>query len=84
MNGVTLSYCYSGDYPTRGKRGRVLKESLDVWTCLGVNPLDMDRTPYWASERKHSQPPTMPHHHTLTASPVHHSFHQRTALFLSY
>ena len=28
-------------------------ESLDVWTCLGVNPLDMPRTPYWASEEKH-------------------------------
>ena len=25
-------------------------EFLDVWACLGVNPLDMSITPYWASE----------------------------------
>ena len=26
-----------------------------VWARLGVDPLDMPRTPYWATERKSSQ-----------------------------
>ena len=34
----------------------------------GVNPPHMPRTPYWASEDKHSQQPTMPYHSTLTSS----------------
>ena len=55
-----------------------------VWASLGVNPPDMPRTLYWASEVKHSQQPTMPSHPTLSSSSVHHSSHQRTALFLSY
>ena len=57
---------------------------LTVWECLGVNPLDMPRTPYWASEIKNaitrhalSTPPSR--HHLY----VHHSSHQWTALFLS-
>ena len=41
--------------------------------------IDMTRTPYQASEGKHSQQPTMQYHPTLTLS----SFHQRTALFLT-
>ena len=28
MNGVTHSYCYSGDHPTRGKRSSVLKKRI--------------------------------------------------------
>ena len=32
-----------------------------VWACLGVDPLDMPRTPYRASKGKHSQYPTMPY-----------------------
>ena len=36
------------------------KMSLDVGAYLGVNPPDMPRTSYWASEGKHSQIPTMP------------------------
>ena len=40
-----------------------------IWACLGVNPLDMPRSPYWASEGKH----TMTYHPTLTSSSVHHS-----------
>ena len=45
------------------------------WACLGVNPLDLPRTPYWTSKGKHS---------TLRSSSDHHSSHQWTALFLSY
>ena len=30
-------------------------KSLTVWACLGVDPLDMPRTPYRASEAKRSQ-----------------------------
>ena len=42
-------------------------ESLDVRASLGVNPLNMPRTAYLASEVKHSQQPTMPLYHlTLT------------------
>ena len=55
-------------------------ESLDIRACLGVNPLDMVRTPYWASEGKHS---TIPYQLTLTPSSVYHSTRHRTALFLS-
>ena len=50
--------------------------------CMsGGKSLDMPRTPYRASEGKHSQQPIMPYHLTLTSSSVHHSSHQRTALF---
>ena len=59
-------------------------ESMDIWACLGVNPLDMPRTPYWASEGKHSQQPSMPYHPIFTSSYVNHLSHQWTALFLSY
>ena len=38
-----------------------------LWTCLGVNPLDMPRSTYWTSEGKHTQKPTMPYHPTLTS-----------------
>ena len=81
MKGVTLSYCYSGDYPTQSS-GAVFEpynESLDVWACLGVNPLDIPRTQNWASEGKHSQKPTMLYHPTLTLSSVNHLSHQWTA-----
>ena len=47
------------------------KADLSVWACLGVNPLDMPRNPYWASEGKHSQQPTMFYHPILTSSSVH-------------
>ena len=30
-------------------------KSSAVWACLGVNPLDMPKTLYQASEGKHSQ-----------------------------
>ena len=55
------SYCYSGDYPTRGKRScskchgvlalncTAKLKSPAVWAC-GVDPLDMPRTPYQASD----------------------------------
>ena len=46
-------------------------ESLNVWPCLGVNPLDMSRTPYWASEAKHSQKTyhaLSPHPHVISTS----------------
>ena len=56
---------------------------LDVWACLGVNPLDMLKTPYWVGEEKYSQQPTMPYNPSLTSSSVHHSSHNSTALFLS-
>ena len=51
---------------------------------LGVDHLDMPRTPYWASEVKHSQKPTMAYDLTLTSSSVYYSSHQWNALFLSY
>ena len=56
---------------------------LDVWACLVVNPLNIPRTPYWASEEEHSKP-TMSYHPTLTSSAVYHSSYQWTAPFLSY
>ena len=40
----------------------VKPESPAVWACLGVDPLDMRRTPYRASKGKRSQYPTMPYH----------------------
>ena len=59
MTGVTLRYCYSGDYPTQGISELCFlgKNSLDAWVCLGLNPLDMPRTPYWASDGNHSHIP---------------------------
>ena len=59
-------------------------QSLDFWACLRVNPLDMPRIFYWASEGKQSQQPVIPYYPTLTSSSVHHSSHKWTALFLSY
>ena len=41
-------------------------DSLDVWACLRVNPLDMPRTTYRASEGEHSQNPPCP----MTLAPV--------------
>ena len=52
MKKVTLSYCYSGNYPTQGyaKSNGVSAlncianpKSPTVWACLGVNPLDIPR-----------------------------------------
>ena len=44
-------------------------ESLEVWAYLGVNLLDMSKTPYCVSEGEHSQsspcPITSPSHHHL-------------------
>ena len=37
------------------------KKTLDVRACMGLNPLDMPRTPYWASEGKHKIESTMPY-----------------------
>ena len=48
------------------------KPSLDAQACLMVNPIDMLRTPYWASEGKHWQQPTVLYHPTLTSSSVQH------------
>ena len=48
-------------------------EPLGVWACLAVNPLDMPRTPYWVSEKKHSQQPTTPDHPTLAPSSLNHT-----------
>ena len=59
MNGVTLSYCYSGI---------IIPEDSGAVFCiakpkspdrLGVNPLDMPRTPYRASE---GNPLSITHH----------------------
>ena len=36
--------------------------NVPLWSCLGVNPLVMPRTPYQASEGKRSKYPTMPYH----------------------
>ena len=56
MNRVTLSYCFSGDYVRPEYSGAVFcrkkRTSEHAW---GMNLLDMPRTPYWASEGKHSQ-----------------------------
>ena len=63
--------------------GAAFKQKKGVSGCLGMpggKSLDMPRTPYQASERKHSQQLTMPYHATLKSSSVHHSSHQRTAL----
>ena len=64
INGVTLSYSYSGNSsdptvaePLLNKLKRSLWTSGHAW---GLNPLDMPRTPYWASEGKHSQDPPCP------------------------
>ena len=58
------SYCYSGDYPTRGQRScakcprvqasncTAKPESPAFWACLGVDPLDMPRTTYSGEQRK--------------------------------
>ena len=42
--------------------GPVIPGRPTVWACLRVDPLDMPRTPYRASEGKRSQKPTMPYH----------------------
>ena len=41
--------------PTNRTSYRVKLKSPAVWACLGVYPLDMPKTPYRASEGKHSQ-----------------------------
>ena len=52
-------------------------KSPAVWACLGVNPLDMPRTPYRAREGKHSKTlhAISPHPHVICAW---------IALFLTY
>ena len=55
-----------------------LHSEIQVCSRLGLDPLDMPRTPYRASEGKRSQLPTMPYHTTLPSSSVHHSSHQLT------
>ena len=63
----------------------MLSKSPAVWACLGVDPLDMPRTPYRASKGKR---PSITHHALLppilASSSVHHSSHQLTTTFLSY
>ena len=58
--------------------------SPDVWACPGVNPLDMPRTPYWASEERRKTLSIT--HHALSPPPSHHhlyiiSSHQLTTTF---
>ena len=54
--GSDPSYCYSGDYPTRGPSFNIkLHSETQISGRLGVHPLDMPRTPYRASEGKRSQ-----------------------------
>ena len=50
-------------------------KSLDVWACLVVNPLEMPKTPYHASEGKHSVT-----HHAL--SPLSRSGDVSSAIWL--
>ena len=52
-----------------------------VWACLGVDPLDMPRTPYRASEGNVLNNPPCPITPTLTSSSAHHSSHQLTTTF---
>ena len=70
MNGVTLAIVALGTIQPEdsGAADRVpalncvaKPKSLAVWACLGVNPLDMPRNPYGASEGKRSLLPTMPY-----------------------
>ena len=44
----------------RGAAFKQKKESLDILARLGVNPLDMPRTPYWASEGNTFKNPPCP------------------------
>ena len=41
-----------------------VRKKTSIWACLGVY---IPRNPYWASEGKHLQQPTMPYHPTLTS-----------------
>ena len=50
----------------------------------GVDPLDMLRTPYRASEGNTLNNPPCPNTPTFTSSSVHHSSHQLTTMFLLY
>ena len=89
MNRVTLSYCYTGIIipEDSGSVFCIAKpKSPTVWAYLGVNPLDMHRTPYRVSEENHSRVnnPPCSHHLTITSSSVHHLSHQWTALVLVY
>ena len=74
------SYCYSGDYPTRvywsctkchevsALNCTAKPKSLAIWACMEVDPLDMPRTPYWASEGNTLNNPPCPITPTLTQS----------------
>ena len=66
MNGVTLPIVTLGTIPPEPLSLNIKlhseTKSPAVWACLGVDPPDMPRTPYQASEGKHSQTPTMPYH----------------------
>ena len=56
MNGFTLPIVTLGVMPRVSALNCTAKpKSLAVWACLGVDPLDMPRTPYRASEEKRSQ-----------------------------
>ena len=62
MNEGTLNYCSSGHYRTRRWQSFPRRHSVSAlncltrvksptaWACLGVNPLDITRTIYTASE----------------------------------
>ena len=61
---------------------RKKNESLDVWACLGVNPLDMPRTPYGRVRENTLNSPPCP----ITSLSRHHLYiiHLINGLFLSY
>ena len=52
---------HSTAVPTDVGRGSLETTGNRVFHMPKVNPIDMPRTPYWASEGKHSQQPTMPY-----------------------
>ena len=61
-----------------------LHSKTQVSGCLGVDPLDMPRTPYQGrTKEKALNNPPCPNTPTLTSSAVHHSSHHLTATFLS-
>ena len=69
----------------RGARpSQIAQRNPNLWACLGVDPLDIPRTPYRAAKESALNNPPCPITPTLTSSSVHRSSHQLTTTFLSY
>ena len=62
------SYCYSKCHRAQASNCTAKPESPAFWACLGVDPLDMPRTPYSGEQRKMRSTT----HHALSPSPSHH------------